>query len=128
MRGVKLVVWRGAALAATPLGLVLDPDSLGNAVDVVEVGDDLDRVVDRHVVPAVVAELVGVGEPDGGGRLRQLDGVVAEGPYPRLEVGLAVVVRRVSRELLVCALGTEVVCVRECSVVAVIVPRGDRGE
>ena len=31
-------------------------------------------------------------------------------------------------ELLACALSTEVVCVRERSVVAVVVPRGDGGE
>ena len=51
---------------------------------------------------------------------RQLDGVVAQGAHARLEVGLPVVVGRVSRELVVCALCTEVVCVRKRSVVTLV--------
>ena len=67
--------------------------------------------MDRGVVPPVLAELVGVCEPDGVRSLRQLDRVVAQGEDARLQVGLPVVVCRVLSGLVVCALGTEVVCV-----------------
>ena len=122
------VAARGLADSSFPLRLVLDAHTLRDAVDVVEVRDHLDRVVDRGVVPAVATELVGVGEADGRRRPGQLNRVIAERPNAWLELGLAVVVRRVERELVICGLSTEVVCVRERSVVAVVRARGDRRE
>jgi hypothetical protein len=59
-------------------------------------------------------------QPDRGREGRQLDGVVTESADARLEVGPAIVVGRVSRELVVCALCTEVVCVRKRSVAALV--------
>ena len=55
--------------------------------------------MDRDVVPAVRPQHVGVLQPDRRGGDRQLDGVVAQRTHARLEVGLPVVVGRVSREL-----------------------------
>ena len=63
-----------------------------------------------------------------GREVRQLDGEVAERALTRREVGLAVVVRRVSCGLVVCALGTEVVGVCLRSVVAALLGRRDRRE
>jgi hypothetical protein len=60
--------------------------------------------------------------------MRQAHREVAQRTSPRLQVGLTVVVRGVLRQLLGCALSTEVVCVRVNSVVAVIGARDDDGE
>jgi hypothetical protein len=54
--------------------------------------------------------------------VRHLDCEVAQGPFPRFEIGLPVVVGCMLGELVVGALGTEVVCVRANSVVAVVGP------
>ena len=63
------------------------------------------------------------------GRLmRQARGEVAQRADPRLQVGLPVVMRGVLRQLLGCALGTEVVCMRVNSVMAVVRARDDDGE
>ena len=111
-----------------PFGLGTDPDALGDAVDVVEVRDHLDRIVDGGVVPAVPAQLVGVGGSDAGRRAGELDRIVAQSADRGGEIGQAVVVRRLVGERLVCALCTEVVCVRADSVVAVVLARDDDGE
>ena len=84
--------------------------------------------MDRDVVPAGGTERLDVVEADRGGRSRELDGEVAESADGRCEIGLAVVVRGVSCELLVCALGTEVVGMSTGSVVAVVRARDDDGE
>jgi hypothetical protein len=52
--------------------------------------------------------------------VRQLDREVAERAFPRRELRLSVVVSRVSRVLLFCALCTEVVGVRDRSVMAAL--------
>jgi hypothetical protein len=70
----------------------------------------------------VSAQRSGILQADGSGGAGQLDGVVAERAQARLQVGLPVVVSGVVCQVPVCALGTEVVCVRLRSVVAVVVP------
>ena len=84
--------------------------------------------MDRGIVPAVCPENAYIPGSDGCRSRGQLDGEVAQSAQTRLEICLPVVVCRVLRELLVCALCTEVVCVRDRSVVTVVVPRGDGGE
>ena len=112
-RGLRLV---------SPLGLVVDPDRVRDAVDVVEVADHLDRIVDRGVVPPMGPERVRVLEPDRGRDRRQLDGVITERTNARLEIRLPIVVGRMLRQLVICALCTEVVCMRKRSVVALVDP------
>jgi hypothetical protein len=80
----------------------------------------LDRVVNAGVAPALLAEGVDVPPGEGARLVRDLDGEVAERPYPRLEVGPPVVMGRVLCQLFGGALGTEVVGVRAYSVVAVV--------
>ena len=108
------------ALLYEPLGLVLDPDAVRDPVDVVEVRDDLDRVRDRHVVVARVAEGLHVVLGDRRGREGELDREVAERPAGRVEPRSPVIVRRVLHQLVRCALGTEVVRMRTDSVVALV--------
>ena len=114
--------------SAIPVGLVLDPDAVRHTCHVVEVADDLDGVRDGRIVEPLCAEQVDVRLVDLGGEMGQLDREVAERPLARRELRLPVVVLRVSCGLVVCALGTEVVCMRARSVVAVLRGRGDRRE
>jgi hypothetical protein len=65
------------ALALRPLRLVVDADAVCDARHVVEVADDLDRVRDRRVVEAVLAEGVDVRLADLGGAMGELDREVA---------------------------------------------------
>jgi hypothetical protein len=76
--------------------------------------------MDRRVVDPVRSQCLDVGEPDLRRRQRQLDRVVAERPQARLEPGVPVAVLRMLRQLVWCALGTEVVRVGAPSVVALV--------
>ena len=101
------------------------PHGLGDPVHVVEVGDDLDRVVDGGVAPALATEQVGVLPAH---RRRSAVSLIAkstERPHVRREVGLPVVVLRVLGQLVWGALGTEVVRVRVQSVMALVGGRDD---
>jgi len=80
-----------------PLGLVLDPDGLRDAVDVVEERDHLDRVVDRLVAEPGRTQPVDLALVDRRRLERQVDGEVAEREEPCVEAGRLVVVGRVSR-------------------------------
>lgn len=72
--GARVSLSRRAGL----LRLALDADSVGHAIDVVEVGDHLDRVADRLVAPAVTPQAVDVRLLDRRGPERQPDGEVTE--------------------------------------------------
>ena len=82
-------------------------------------------VVDRPIAPALLAENIHVGDRDPGRLARHLEGEVAKAADAWLEVGLTVVVHSVFCQLVECALGTEVVCVRANSVVTAVRPRDD---
>ena len=118
----------GSDRVAPPLRLVVDPDPVRHPRHVVEVGHDLDGVADSRVVEAVRPERVDVGAVHLRRAQGQLHGKVAERPLPRRELGPAVVVQRVLREQLVCALSTEVVCMCASSVVAALLARRHRRE
>jgi hypothetical protein len=107
-----------------PLGLLLDPHPVCDSCDVVEVAHDLDRVRDRGVVEALSAEHLDVALVDLGGIVRQLHGEVAQRPLARRERRQPVIVRCMLRDRVVCALGTEVVCMRDRSIVAALLGRG----
>ena len=121
------VAHAASLLPDLPLGLRVDADAVGDPVDVREVGDHLDRVVDRLVAEARGAQGLEVGRADRGGIARQRDGEVAERARPVRQVAAAVVVCRVDGPVC-CALGTEVVGVRARSVVAGVRVRDDRRE
>jgi hypothetical protein len=76
--------------------------------------------VDGGVAPPESAQAVDVIPADSRRRVGHLDGEITELAQAGLEVGLPIVVRGVLRELIRCALGTEVVGVRANSVVAVV--------
>ena len=95
--------------ALSPVGLVCDAHGLGDPVDVVEKGDDLDRIVDRGVAPSLAAQAPDFRLAYRRGLVGQKHGEVAERADPGLELRLPVVVGGVLRELVCCALCTEVV-------------------
>ena len=105
-----------------PLRLGADADAVGDAVDVVEVRDHLDRVVNRLVFPTMRAQTIDVTLRHRRRLGRQLNREVAERQHGKLEVGLPIVVGRVLCELFWGALATEVVGMRANSVVAVVRP------
>ena len=80
-----------------PFRLGTDADAFGDAVDVVEKGHDLDRVVDRLVREPMPAKSLDVGGADGRRLASEADGEVAERARARVEIGPAVVVGRVLR-------------------------------
>jgi hypothetical protein len=110
----------GSDAGSDPFGLVVDADAVRHPGDVVEVGDDLDCVRDRRIVEVVDAQRVDVRRADLSSAVGQLDREVAEGALAGRQIGLLVVVLRVPRKLVVCALGTEVVRVGARSVVAAL--------
>jgi hypothetical protein len=117
-----------AGRRSRPLGLALDTYRVRDPVDVVEVRDHLNGVVDRGIGPAFRTEPLDLRLADGGRLVRQSNGEVAEVAYAWLEVGLPVVVSRMLRKLVVCALGTEVVGMRADSVVTVVRAGDDDGK
>ncbi len=84
--------------------------------------------MDSDVAPAVRPQCLRVVAGDGRRLQGQPEREVAERADARLEAGRPVVVQRVLRQLVGCALGTEVVGVRVSSVVAVVRRRDDDGE
>ena len=120
---------RRRILVRLPVGLGIGADRFGNPVEVVEVGDHLDRVVDRGVVEPDRTEPVRLGRPHRGGVERQLSRVVAKRSGAHIEIGCEpIIVFGVVGEFFWCALGTEVVGVRPSSVVAIVRRRDDRRE
>src|SRR6185312_6703587 len=117
--------WSAYSSVSRPLRLVVDAHHIRDPVDVVEVGDHLERIVDRRVAPALRAHGIDVCAHDLRRLERHLDGEVAQAAHARLEVRLPVVVSGVLRQLVGCARGTEVVCVRANSVVAIVRARND---
>ena len=111
-----------------PLRFGLDADPVGDAVDVIEKSDHLDRIVDARVAPALASKVVGVSRRDRSRLVRELYCEVAQRPDPRLDIRFPVVVRCVRGKLVWNALGTEVVGMRLDSVVAVVRPGDDDGE
>jgi hypothetical protein len=84
--------------------------------------------VDRGVAPPLAAQTCDFCLAYGTGLVRQKHGEVAERADPGLELRLPVVVSGVLRELVCCALGTEVVGMRTNSIMAVVRARNDDGE
>ena len=119
-------------------GFQVDAEAVGDAVDVVEVGDGLHRVVDGAVVEAVRAQGLDVRLGDAGGRAGEFLRQFAQGAVCRAEGGGAPVGGDKSDEAvgfflignaeIPGDLGTEVVGVRARSVDAVVGGGDDGGD
>lgn len=115
-------------MLSSPLWLAIDAHGLRDPVDVVEERDDLNGVVDGRVRPPFGPQGLDLWPGVRGRAMGQLNREVTQRAHARLELGLAVVVRGVLRQLLCCALGTEVVCMCLNSVVAVVLAGYDDSE
>ncbi len=107
-------------------GLGIDTEGVGDAIDVIEVGDDLDRVQDIVVGEAVPAEGIEVLRPSGGGGASDELGELGEGFLTRRKLGAAIVVLDVLGQLGVACFLTEILSVRLDSIKAAVGP-GDHG-
>ena len=99
---------------------VVDAEAVGDAVDVVEVADHLHRDRDRRVVKAVATERLDVLFRDAARGEGELDRVVAQGAVGRVEFSLPIVMNQLLGQRMVPGLPTEVLCVRERSVIALV--------
>lgn len=117
------------ALEGLPhLGLGIDPEGVGDAIDVVEIGDHLDRVQDVAVAQPVLAQGVEVLAPDGGGRAGQKLGEFAERLLARRKFRPPVIVLDVFGQLRVGGFRTEILPVGFDSIKAVVGPGDHRAK
>jgi hypothetical protein len=109
-------------------GLGIDTEGVGDAIDVIEVGDGLDRVQDVAVGKAVPAECIEILRPSGSGRASDELGELGEGFLAGRKLGAAIAVLDVLGQLGVACFLTEILSVRLDSIKAAVGPGDDRGE
>ena len=100
----------------------INAQRVGDAVDVIEIGNDLDGVEDVAVGQAVFAQLVHVPFPHRGGFARHELGEFPERPFARRKFGARVIVLDVLGQRGVAGFLTEILPVRFDSIKAVIRP------
>ena len=106
----------------------VNPERIGDAVDVVEIGDDLDGVEEIAVAEAGLAQAVAIFTLHPRWRARQLLRELAQRPFPLGQARLMVVAFDGFDQLVVVALGTEILPVSLDSVETVIDLRNHRGQ
>ena len=106
----------------------IDAQGVGDAIDVVEVADDLHGDGDGIIGEAVGSEDVEVSGCHLRGSECELDGEVAQGAVFIIEARCAVVKDELVGDIGFAGLPPEVLCVGECSVVAAVDGADDGGE
>lgn len=106
----------------------VDTEPVGNAVDVVEITDDLRRDRNLGIIESQVPQCIQVRRRHISWSSGQLDGVVTEGPVGLAQFCRAEVKDQLLGELQISRLQTEVVCMGESSVVAVVDVAHDGGK
>ena len=109
-------------------GFGIDAEAVGDAVDVIEVGNNLNRVEDIAVAQPVFAKRVEILSPDSGRRARQQLGEFAERFLPRQEFCSVVIVFDMFGQPRVTGFRTEILPVSLDSVKAMIGPGHDSPE
>jgi hypothetical protein len=107
-------------------GFGVDAERVGDAIDVIEIGDDFDGVEDIAVAQAMQAQRLEVLGAEGRGGARHHLRKFAQGLLARSELGTVVVVLDVLGQLLILRLGTEILSVSFDSIEAVIGPGNHR--
>lgn len=110
------------------VGFEVDAKPVGDAVDVIEVGDHLCGIMDGTIVEALIAERLHVGFGAVGGRAGQFVGVVAQGAVGIRQVGGLVILANCVGEFVIIGLRPEVFRVGDRSVMAVVGAGDDGGE
>ena len=108
--------------------LRLDPQSIGDAVDIVEVGGDLGNIVNIAVVEAMPPQLLDVGLIHIPGRTGQTLGKCDHSAVGRRERRLAIVGSHLVSQRWVIDLGTEVVYMGLDSIRAAVGGRHNHGD
>jgi hypothetical protein len=116
------------SLRTCHLRLEVDAQTVGDAVDVIEIRDDLGGVMDGAVIEADGAEAFDVGVGDGSRVVRQLHRVVAEGAILFAQPCLRIVSGDLLGPLWIIDLGPEVRRVGQRSVMAAVGGRHDDGQ
>lgn len=106
----------------------IDSQTIGNAIDVVEVADHLSCHGDLRVVKAELPEILQILRVHLPGPERQLHREVTKSPVSLAQFCRAIVKDQLLRKLRIPGLQTEVACVRESSVIAVIDVADDGGQ
>jgi len=114
--------------ASAPVGLRIDPQPVGDAVDVVEERDDLGRIVDGAVREADPSQPLDVLLSDARGSSGELHRVVQQGARCLVEARLAVVGADCGHERVVVDLRPEVAGVGFHSVVATVLAAHHHGD
>jgi hypothetical protein len=108
-------------------GFRVDAQGVGHAVDVIEIGNDLDGVQNVAVAEPVLAEGVDVLPADGRGCSRDEVGEICQGLAARRELGLQIVLPGVFGQFRVTAFSTEILPVSFRSIEAVVGPGNHDG-
>ena len=106
----------------------VNAQGVGNSIDVVEVGNDLDGVQDVTVRESTFAQGFNIPAADHIGRTRNPHGELAQRLWAGGESRPAVVMLDVLGQLFVPCFLTEILPVRFDSIEAVVGPRDDRGQ
>jgi hypothetical protein len=109
-------------------GFRVDAQRVGDAVDVVEIGDDFRGVQDVAVTQAMLAKGIDILFADGGGSARDEVGEFCQSFAARRQIGLEIVVLGVLGQFLVAAFYTEILPVSFRSIEAVVGPGDDDGQ
>jgi len=109
-------------------GFGVDAQGIGNAVDVIEVGDDFDRVENVAVAQAVLAQRLKVSCLQCPGSARHQLRESAQSLLARGEVGAIVIVLDVFGQLYIVRFGTEILPVSFDSIEAVVGPGSHGGQ
>lgn len=120
--------WASFGLRACRVGFGIDPQTVGDPVDVVEVRDDLRRVVDGAIVPARGAQSLDVLRLHRARGSRELVGIHEQREGLVVETCGTEIVDKSVDERIVLDLIPEVAHVRGRSVAAIVGLRNDDGE
>jgi hypothetical protein len=101
-------------------GFGVDAQCVGDAIDVIEVGDDFRRVQDVAVAEAVPAKRVNIMPANGRGRSRDELGKLCQGFAARRKLRLAIIILYQFGQLGIAAFPTEILPVRFRSIEAVV--------
>ena len=108
--------------------LGVNTQSVGDSIDVVEVGNDLDGVQNVAVRESIFPQGFYIPAADGSGRARHPQGEPAQRLLPGGKLGQAVIMLDVLGQLFVACFLAEILPVRFDSIKAVVGPGDNRGQ
>ena len=98
----------------------IDSQTLGDPVDVIEIADDLDRDGDLFIGETLLTKQIEILFGHRAGTQGELGGEIAQSAVRRAERRLAIIVDQLVGCFVLLGLRTEVLCVRQGSVIAIV--------